>query len=231
MILPDNINYKEFFDFVKQFLTEDRLNRFFSVINGRIANVQLILEDVYQSHNASAILRTCDAMGIQYINVIEKRNKFNPNKDICLGSDKWVDILPYSGQNGLADCIKMLKQRNFTVIATSSHLHDAYTPETLPIDNPVALMFGVEREGLSDEALALANKYLYIPMYGFAESLNVSVAAGISLFTITHRIRKENKVLKLTDDEYYKILSKWSLINLTNPEFYINTFLKKYNYD
>lgn len=227
MILPENINYKEFFDFIKQFLTEDRLNRFLSVINGRIANVQIILEDVFQSHNASAIIRTCDAMGIQYINVIEKRNKFNPNKDICLGSDKWIDVLHYDGENGLRDCVKLLKQHNFNIVATSSHLPDAYTPDTLPIDKPLALMFGVERKGLSDEAIALADKYLYIPMYGFAESLNVSVAAGISLFTITQRIRKANNVLTLSDAEQYKILCNWALTTLSNPEYYIDAFLNK----
>ena len=166
-------------------MTDNRLERFYNVINDRITNVQIILEDIYQGHNASAIIRTCDAMGLQYINVIEKRNKFKPNKDISLGSDKWVDIMTYSGEKGLNDCIKVLKQRDFTIVATSSHLPEAYTPETLPIDKPIALIFGVEKRGLSDEAMSLANEYMYIPMYGFAESLNVSVSVGISLFSIT----------------------------------------------
>lgn len=232
MNLPDNINYKELFNFIKQFLTDERLDRFYEVINDRITNVQLILEDVYQSHNASAIIRTCDAMGIQYVNVIEKRNKFNPNKDICLGSDKWVDISLYNEENGLIDCVNLLKQHNFNIVATSSHLSDAYTPETLPIDKPLALMFGVEREGLSNEAISLADNYLYIPMYGFAESLNVSVAVGISLFTITQRMRKANKLLSLYDEEYYKILCEWTLTSLSNSEIYIKTFLNnKYEND
>ena len=227
MNLPVNINYKEFFDFIKQFLTDNRLERFYNVINDRITNVQIILEDIYQGHNASAIIRTCDAMGLQYINVIEKRNKFKPNKDISLGSDKWVDIMTYSGEKGLNDCIKVLKQRDFTIVATSSHLPEAYTPETLPIDKPIALIFGVEKEGLSDEAMSLANEYMYIPMYGFAESLNVSVSVGISLFSITHRIRKADKMLKTCGDEYYKILCKWALATLSNSEFYIKTFINK----
>lgn len=232
MNLPDNINYKEFFEFLKQFLTDERLDKFYNVISNRITNVQLILEDVYQSHNASAIIRTCDAMGIQYVNVIEKRNKFNPNKDICLGSDKWVDISSYNGEDGLTDCVNLLKQNNFNIVATSSHLSDAYTPETLPLDKPIAVMFGVEREGLSDEAISLADNFLYIPMYGFAESLNVSVAVGISLFTITQRMRKMNKLLKLSNEEYYKILCKWTLTSLSNSEFYIKTFLNnKYEND
>lgn len=232
MNLPDNINYKEFFDFIKQFLTDERLDKFYNVISNRITNVQLILEDVYQSHNASAVIRTCDAMGIQYVNVIEKRNKFNPNKDICLGSDKWVDISSYNGEDGLTDCVKLLKKRNFNIVATSSHLSDAHTPETLPLDKPIALMFGVEREGLSDKAISLADNFLYIPMYGFAESLNVSVAIGISLFTITQRMRKTNKLHKLSNEEYYKILCKWTLTSLSNSEFYIKTFLNnKYEND
>jgi len=229
MNLPDNINYKEFFEFLKQFLTDERLDKFYNVISNRITNVQLILEDVYQSHNASAIIRTCDAMGIQYVNVIEKRNKFNPNKDICLGSDKWVDISSYNGEDGLTDCVNLLKQNNFNIVATSSHLSDAYTPETLPLDKPIAVMFGVEREGLSDEAISLADNFLYIPMYGFAESLNVSVAVGISLFTITQRMRKMNNLPKLSNEEYYKILCKWTLTSLSNSEFYIKAFLNNKN--
>jgi tRNA (guanosine-2'-O-)-methyltransferase len=229
MNLPDNIDYKEFFDFIKQFLTDERLDKFYNVISNRITNVQLILEDVYQSHNASAIIRTCDAMGIQYVNVIEKRNKFNPNKDICLGSDKWVDISSYNGEDGLTDCVNLLKQHNFNIVATSSHVSDAHTPETLPLDKPIALMFGVEREGLSDEAISLADNFLYIPMYGFAESLNVSVAVGISLFTITQRMRKMNNLPKLSNEEYYKILCKWTLTSLSNSEFYIKTFLNNEN--
>jgi tRNA (guanosine-2'-O-)-methyltransferase len=232
MNLPDDINYKELFDFIKQFLTDERLDKFYNVINDRITNVQLILEDVYQSHNASAIIRTCDAMGIQYVNVIEKRNKFNPNKDICLGSDKWIDISSYNGENGLKDCVKLLKQHNFNIVATSSHLSDAYTPETLPLDKPIAVMFGVEREGLSDEAISLADNFLYIPMYGFAESLNVSVSVGIFLFTITQRMRQANSIIKLSDEEYYKILCTWTLTSLSNSELYIKTFLNnKYEND
>lgn len=152
----------------------------------RTRHITVALEDVYQSHNAAAVLRSCDCFGIQDVYVVERNNPFNPAGDVAVGSSKWVDYYPYPDiQSAYAE----LRHRGYRIVATTPHTNDTLITD-LDISTPVALIFGTELTGLTPEAIDLADEYVKIPMYGFTESFNISVSVALSLFNLTERLRK-----------------------------------------
>ena len=151
----------------------------------RTRHITVALEDVYQSHNAAAVLRSCDCFGIQDVYVVERNNPFNPAGDVAVGSSKWVDYYPYPDiQSAYAE----LRRRGYRIVATTPHTNDTLSTD-LDISTPVALIFGTELTGLSQQAIDLADEYVKIPMYGFTESFNISVSVALSLFNLTERLR------------------------------------------
>ena len=171
------------------FITKERKNKFLNNINYRTRYMTIVLEDIYQPHNASAVLRTCDCFGIQDVHIIENKNKYQVNPDVALGASKWLNIEKYNLlENNTLSCLEKLKKSGYRIFATSPHEKD-YTPETLPIETPAALVFGTELAGLSPEALSLADGYIKIPMVGFTESLNISVSAAVLIHTLSVRLR------------------------------------------
>lgn len=161
----------------------------------RTRHITVALEDVYQSHNAAAVLRSCDCFGIQDVHVVERNNPFNPAGDVAVGSSKWVDYYPYSD---IQSAYAALRKKGYRIIATTPHTNDTLITD-LDISTPVALIFGTELTGLTKEAIDLADEYVKIPMYGFTESFNISVSVALSLFNLTERLRKmkmENSEMK-----------------------------------
>ena len=180
---------KELFDHLAQFVTSERLELFDAIAPKRTRHVCAVLEDVYQAHNASAVLRTCDLVGVQDVHVIEDRNRYTVNPDVALGSSKWVDIHRYNTEErNTPSCVAALRNKGYRIVVTSPHV-DAHTPENIPLDVPLAICFGTELTGASDALIDLADDHLRIPMYGFTESYNISVSAAIVLYTITQRLR------------------------------------------
>ena len=139
----------------------------------RTRYLTVVLEDIFQSQNASAVLRTCDCFGIQDVHIIENRNPYEINPDVELGSAKWLNMNRYnkSGHNTL-EAFTELRKKGYKIIATSPHKNDLMIQD-LPIEHKIALVFGSEREGLSDIALQNADAFVKIPMYGFTESFNI----------------------------------------------------------
>ncbi len=174
---------------LKPFVTEARFRRLTEVLAQRTRHITVALEDIYQPHNASAVLRTCDCFGLQEVHIIENRNRYEVNADVALGAAKWLDLIRYRGkENNTPDCLNALKAAGYRIVATSPHA-GGYTPETLPLDRKVALLFGTELEGLTSGALEMADDTILIPMCGFTESLNISVSAAILIHTLTQRLR------------------------------------------
>jgi tRNA (guanosine-2'-O-)-methyltransferase len=158
----------EFYDII----TPNKITLFDRIASERTRYLTIALENIYQEHNASAVLRTCDCFGIQDLNVIEKDNQYQIQRDIALGSGRWVDIHNFSDEIGpTTNCIRALKEQGYQIVATTPHT-DAYTVHDLPIDKPLAFFFGTERNGLSDEVMEAADLHVRIPMYGFTESFN-----------------------------------------------------------
>ena len=174
----------------------------------RTRHITVALEDVYQSHNAAAVLRSCDCFGIQDVHVVERNNPFNPAGDVAVGSSKWVDYYPYPD---IQSAYAALRQKGYRIVATTPHTNDTLITD-LDISTPVALIFGTELTGLSPEAIDLADEYVKIPMYGFTESFNISVSVALSLFNLTERLRNSSPTThhsSLSPDELLELKLHW----------------------
>jgi len=201
---------KKLFEYLTQFVTDEKIEIFRKVLNQRTRHITVVLEDIYQPHNASAVLRSCDGFGIQDVHIIENRNYFEVNKGVTIGSDKWLTINRYHQLkvNNSALCMNRLRNEGYRIIATTPHKNDYDLPD-LPISEKVAVFFGAEKEGLSQYVLDEADDYVKIPMYGFSESFNISVSVALTLYDLTSRLRKLNLNWQLNEKEKFDLLLEW----------------------
>jgi tRNA (guanosine-2'-O-)-methyltransferase len=217
----------ELIAYLRQFVTEERFQKFLEALRFRTRHLTIALEDIYQPHNASAVLRTCDCFGIQDVHIIENRNKYEVNPDVALGSSKWLDLIRYNGSgNNTIDCLTRLKMDGYRLVATTPH-KNGFIPGTLPLCDKTALIFGTELAGLSPIAIEMADDFIRIPMVGFTESLNISVSAAIFMQTLTDRLRSSDISWQLSDEEKDSILLAWLKQSINRSEVIIDEFLKK----
>lgn len=207
-------DYAALCTYLSGFVSARRLQRIEQVLHQRTRYITLVLENIFQEHNASAILRTCDAFGIQDIHAIESKNHLKFNADIALGSEQWVNVNSYSGKTS-AEVFLSLKQQGYAIVATSPH-QTAFTPFDIPINTKLALVMGTEKQGLEPESLKMADYYLNLPMVGFAESFNVSVSAALALQPIMHRLRALEQNIGLTNEEYLFLKQDWLIKSIRN---------------
>ncbi len=218
---------KQFFDFLSGYLTENRRKLFDQVIQYRTRHITVVLEDIYQPHNASAVLRSADLTGIQDIHIIENRNRYEVNPEVAMGSSKWLNLIKYNEkENNTIEAYRALRQAGYRIVATTPHKQDQ-TLEEIPLEGKMALVFGTELKGLSETAIAQADEYLRIPMYGFTESYNISVSAALSLFTLTERLRKSTVPWQLSEMEKLDILLEWAKRSVKHADLYEKEFLQK----
>lgn len=179
----------ELYERLCEFITENKRALFDRIAQERTRHITCVLEDIYQPHNASAVVRTCDLLGIQDLHIIENRNKYTVNPDVTLGSSKWVDMHRWRGEeDNTLRCIRHLKERGYAIVTTSPRATDC-TPATILLERPLAFCFGTELTGASEPLLANSDIALRIPMHGFTESYNISVSAAIVLYTVMERLR------------------------------------------
>jgi tRNA (guanosine-2'-O-)-methyltransferase len=196
----------DYLAFLENILTDNRKERFLNVLQNRTKHFTVVVEDVFQMHNASAVMRSCEVFGIQELNVIEQRYGKSIDKEIAMGAQKWVDINQF---DNVTNCIDSLKTQGYQIIATTPHENDCLL-EDFDISKPSALFFGTERDGLSEEILQKADGFLKIPMVGFTESLNISVSAAIILQNLTNRLRHSNIDWHLSETEILEKRLSWA---------------------
>ncbi|MBL4592819.1 MAG: RNA methyltransferase, partial [Flavobacteriales bacterium] len=168
------------------------------------------LEDIFQPQNASAALRTCDVFGIQDVHIIENENEYNVNPRVVHGASKWINLHKYNEKkNNTLDCINKLKSDGYKVYGTTPHTNDCLIQD-IPLDTKIALMFGTEMTGLSDIAMEHVDGFVKIPMYGFTESLNISVSASICLYELSKRLKESTIDWKLSEQEKVDQLIVWA---------------------
>ena len=192
------------------FITSHKRELIERVLDHRTDRLTLVLEDIYQPHNASATIRTCECYGIQNIHIIENRNRYEVNPDVVMGSVKWVSLHRYREPtvDNTAACVAELREAGYRIIATTPH-EGGYTPENLPLDRPVALLFGTEEKGLTSVALAAADATMRIPMFGFTESLNISVSVAVSFSHLVRRLHAERSDWRLDDQRRAALRLHW----------------------
>lgn len=200
----------QLYEQLAQFISPNKRALFDRIAPLRTRHVTIVLEDIYQSQNASAVVRTSDLVGLQDIHVIENRNAYQLNPDVTLGSSKWVDVHRYrTHANNSIACIEALKKKGYRVIATSPRSPEI-TPDTIDLDKPMAFCFGTELTGLSEEMMNAADEHLLIPMFGFTESYNISVSAAITLYTVMQRLRASSIDWRLPEDAVNALKLSWA---------------------
>lgn len=219
---------KRFLEYVLQFLSENKQDLFHRIIEHRTRYATVVLEDLYQPHNASAVMRSCDCFGIQDVHIIEKRNKWSTSPDVERGSSQWININRYNqrDKNNSIECIQTLKAKGYKIVATTPHTE--MTINTMPIDEPVALIFGTEQSGVSADVLENSDYHIKIPMYGFTESFNISVAAAICMHTLRERLKGSEIKWQLTENEKIDTMLHWCSKSLDRYEKYEKVFLERH---
>ncbi len=195
------IDYK-LITYLEQFVSEHRKELFRNVLDERTRHFTVAIEDIYQPHNASAIVRSCDIFGVQDIHIIENKYKFEASGNVAKGAQKWLDFTNYKKRNtnNTLECITELRNKGYQIIATTPH-NDSCLLEDFDLTKKSAFFFGVEKEGLSKDVLENADGFLKIPMVGFTESLNISVAAAIILQHLNQRLKRSQIPWQLTEQE------------------------------
>lgn len=204
----------ELLTYLEGFISEERKDRFISILKNRTKYITVAIEDVYQMHNTSAVIRSCESFGIQEAHVIEGRFGKRLDKNIAMGAQQWVDISRYATST---EAIDILKRDGYKIVATSPHADSSLLTD-FQLNSPVVLFFGTEKEGLSTEVLDKADMSLKIPMVGFTESLNISVSAAIILQDLTSKLRKRKLSWRLTDEEIIQKRLDWTKKSIKSIE-------------
>ena len=213
--------------YLEGFITENRKEGFLRVLKNRTKHFTVAMEDVFQLHNTSAVMRSCEVFGIQELNVIEQKFGKSIDKEIAMGAEKWVDINRFSS---IQDCVTNLKRKGYQIIATTPH-NDSCLLHEFDITKPSALFFGTERDGLSEEVMQQADGFLKIPMVGYTESLNISVSAAIIIQDITNRLRQSNIDWQLSEEEVLEKRLDWTRKSIKDIEFIEKKFYENYEND
>lgn len=196
--------------YLSGFLTEKRTAQFHKVLDYRTRYLCLVLEDVYQSQNASAVIRTCDCLGIQDIHCVQNRFRFTIDRNVSMGAHKWISFHYHKGEkNNSLSAISSLKKENYRIIATSPS-RESTIPENLDLSKgKAALFFGTELTGLSKDVLDAADEFIHIPMFGFTQSYNLSVSAALILYSLVSRLHQSTLPWNLSPAEKSELLLDW----------------------
>lgn len=218
---------KQLIRYLSGFVSERRQKRFDEVLAQRTHHLCIVLEDLYQAHNASAVLRSCDCFGVQYVHFIENRNNYKISADVAMGSSNWLSITRHKGQeNNTATALRALKQQGYRIVATTPHTNDV-TLNELPVDKKLALVFGTEIDGISDAVRAEADEFVRIPMFGFTESFNISVSAALCMYELTSRIRREVPNYLIGETERISIYLDWLKSSIDKSDAIIDLYYKE----
>ena len=206
---------QERLDYMTQFLTEERKEVLRRTLASRTHYMRIMTENMFHPQNASAIMRHCEAFGIQQIHTVEDRCRFDPSVNIVRGTQKWVDV---EHHDTTKEALEALKSEGYRIVATTPH-RCSVTPETFDVTKgKFALVFGTEHAGISDEVIEAADDFLMIPMCGMVESLNVSASAAILIYMLSQRIRQQVDGWQLSDDEQLKLLTRWTMSSIRDFE-------------
>lgn len=213
---------------LESFINPVRLTKMQQVLSQRTRYLTIVLEDIYQSQNASAVLRSCECFGIQDVHIIENLYQYEVNPDVVRGASKWLDMHTYNeSENNTLNCLNRLRESGYRIVATSPY-KKGYTLEKLPLDKKTALVFGTEQHGISETVKKNADAFVRIPMRGFTESFNISVSAAIVLYHLSKRAREEGRHWMLENEELELLRIEWLLRSLKNPVQLLNHILKEF---
>ncbi|MDE6046059.1 MAG: RNA methyltransferase [Alistipes sp.] len=191
---------------LEEFMTQERVELFRRTVARRTRYMTVLAENTFHPQNAAALIRHCEAFGLQRMHTVETCCEFRPAAAVVRGTDRWVDLCRHAST---AEALRMLKAEGYRIVATTPHRGD-FTPETFDVARgPFALVFGTEHAGISDEVVAAADEFLRIPMCGMVESLNVSASAAILIYMLSERVRQQVAAWPLTPEQQTETLYRW----------------------
>ena len=217
-------------DYLSGFINEERRERLQQVLGERTRHITVVLEDVYQPQNASAVIRTCECLGIQELHVIENLYEYRLNPAVVQGSSKWIDLMKHNreDEDNTRPCIEGLKQRGYRIIAMDP-APGGKTVDQLDVGEKFALCFGSEEPGLSAGLMDLADDTVRIPIHGFTQSYNLSVSAGISLYALVTALRGSDADWRLDERDATDLYIKWLAQSTPAGERLLKDYLKAVN--
>ncbi|WBV59986.1 RNA methyltransferase [Chryseobacterium camelliae] len=215
------------YDYLKQFLTEERLRKIEHFAPESSDYVLPVLEDVYQFRNAAAVVRSTEACAFHKVVALQEEYSFEPNLRVTKGADTWVEVekLPRNMES-----FQKIKDRGYKMVAVSLENNAKFLPE-YEISQPIALVFGTEMEGVSQEILDFADETLAIPMYGFTRSFNVSVAASICLYELKQKLIKSGIDYKLDEEKLLRMKIRWAVNSMRSGDQIFEKYLRDNNID
>lgn len=213
-------------EFLESYLTDSRKQKIYKVAENRTRHLTVVLEDIYHSHNASAVIRTCDCFGIQDLHVIENEKRNRVNKGVTQGAGKWINLHHYNKEkNNTEACLSSLKEQGYLIAAATLDKTKSIKLEDLPIDKTrLALCFGCEEFGLSNIAHRMSDYNVSIPMYGFTQSFNISVTVALCLQVLRERLNNLDINWHLSEKEEKELIFEWTFKSVKNSELLLKRF-------
>lgn len=200
---------------LKEFMLPERYDVLRRTLGMRTRYMTVLAENMYHGQNAAALIRHCEAFGVQEMHTVETLCSFEPNPDIARGAERWIDVRQHPST---AEAVAALRGAGYRIVATTPHREDV-TPETFDVtQGPFALVFGTEHAGISDEVIASADEFLRIPMCGMVESLNVSASAAILIYMLSERIRLTVDGWQMSPAEQAGVLDGWMRESVKDAE-------------
>jgi len=218
---------QELTDYLRQQISVDRQQRIEQVLDFRTRHFTVVLEDIYNWHNASAAMRSCEIYGVQRIHTIENRYEFHRNTGVDLGSSKWLELQRWAepGASNTLRCLSALKQQGYRIVVASLRT-PAEPPDAIPLDCPLAFCFGTELEGLSPEAESMADLRVQLPMFGFTGSFNVSVSCALVLGSLIPRLHDSSIPWRLGPEDRANLKLEWLRKSVRNQDILLAEWLE-----
>lgn len=221
------MHQEELKQFLLGYITPHKASLFNQMLEKRTRYLTVVMEDIYQSHNISAVMRSCEAFGLQEAHVIENRNRYDVIADIALGSTRWMNIYRYHHYpNNTLACIQSLKNRGYRLVGTLPAAEGSTPLQEYKLTGKTALVLGTEKTGMSKQAIEHCDDFIHIPMYGFTESLNLSVSGAICIQHLGTELRKSNLPWQFTADEKLEQFIQWSFLVTRHKKHLLEYFNK-----
>jgi tRNA (guanosine-2'-O-)-methyltransferase len=222
------LHEQKLFDHLSQFISDHKKEYVEKVLDQRTRYVTVVLENIYQSQNASAVIRTCECMGLQDIHVVENTAKYELNVRVLKGSDKWINLVRHrvKNSNNTETCFKQLRAQGYKIYVADPSSDGMAIDDVRVEDGKVAIVFGNELRGASDYAVQHADQKVQIPMFGFTESLNISVSVAICLKTLMTKLRGSQIDYNLNESEKNTIKLDWYRKIVKRSDIVVREFMR-----
>ena len=211
-------------EYLKEFVSQERYSRIQDIARKRTRHLSIVVENLFQSHNMSAILRTAECLGIQDVHIIEHDFEYEISRQVSMGSQKWLSIYRYNNvEDTVLSCLQSLKEKGYKIVATLPCEQEHFLDD-ISIETKSAFLFGTELNGLTPKAIAMADEFVKIPMYGFTESYNVSVSVGLTMMSINERLRKSLIDWSLSSEEILDLELDWLKKSIKDSDNIVKQF-------